>query len=623
MNSNINTFIQRFAKAFFISILLFTANVYSQISDTLWTENWEGNWTNDWHVTFGTWEVGMPSGGPDTTFNGLNCAATILSGNYTEPVDSRLVRHTTFVVPPASENPRLRLWHWYSFSSGDYGEVQIKVGSGDWATVSETYTSTGCGIWTHCFVDLTPYADSTVQIAFYFHSQKIGYYSNVSSGWYIDDLAIVTGPFTYYDPEDWEAGIRDWYVDFSIWQIGSPTSGPNSAYSGSNCAATILDGNYCEPRISRLISPTFIVPPNSEYPRFRFWHWYSFSSGDIGKVQIKTQNSDWITISETYSSTSCGIWTRCFVDLSSYADSTIQIAFYFYSQKIGYYSNVSSGWYIDDITIETGSMVVNNPEDWESGIDDWYVDFSIWQIGSPTSGPDSAYTGSNCAATILDGNYCEPRTSRLISPVITVPSISSNPYLRFWHWYSFSSGDFGEIKIKTENSNWTTISDTYLNTSGAVWSYPYIDLTAYADSIVQFCFYFYSEKIGYYGNVSSGWYIDDIIINGLTTSLEFVPRKNIPKIYSLQQNYPNPFNPATHIRFSLPKASRVKIEVYNMLGQRVAELLNGRKQAGYHIVQFDGSNFSSGVYFYKIQAGDPSTISGQSFQQVRKMLLVK
>jgi len=83
----------------------------------------------------------------------------------------------------------------------------------------------------------------------------------------------------------------------------------------------------------------------------------------------------------------------------------------------------------------------------------------------------------------------------------------------------------------------------------------------------------------------------------------------------LQQNYPNPFNPETNIRFGLPNANRVKIEVYNMLGQRVAELLNEHKLAGFHTVKFDGSNFASGVYFYKIQAGD--------FLQVKKMLLVR
>ncbi len=85
--------------------------------------------------------------------------------------------------------------------------------------------------------------------------------------------------------------------------------------------------------------------------------------------------------------------------------------------------------------------------------------------------------------------------------------------------------------------------------------------------------------------------------------------------FSLHGNYPNLFNPTTHIRFGLPKASNVKIDVYNTLGQKVATLLDEHKLAGVHVVDFDGSHFASGLYLYYIQTGD--------FQQVKKMLLLK
>ena len=89
----------------------------------------------------------------------------------------------------------------------------------------------------------------------------------------------------------------------------------------------------------------------------------------------------------------------------------------------------------------------------------------------------------------------------------------------------------------------------------------------------------------------------------------------IPQKFVLMQNYPNPFNPVTNIRFGLPVASDVVIEVYNILGQRVIKLLDERKPAGYHVVQFDASQFGSGLYFYRIQANQ--------FNEIRKMLLVK
>ena len=89
----------------------------------------------------------------------------------------------------------------------------------------------------------------------------------------------------------------------------------------------------------------------------------------------------------------------------------------------------------------------------------------------------------------------------------------------------------------------------------------------------------------------------------------------IPREYVLFQNYPNPFNPVTHIRFGLPKASRVRIEVFNILGQQVAILLDGRKPAGYHEVVWDAKEMSSGLYVYRIQASD--------FVQTRKMILMR
>ncbi|MCK6619144.1 MAG: T9SS type A sorting domain-containing protein [Calditrichaceae bacterium] len=96
----------------------------------------------------------------------------------------------------------------------------------------------------------------------------------------------------------------------------------------------------------------------------------------------------------------------------------------------------------------------------------------------------------------------------------------------------------------------------------------------------------------------------------------------LPEAFGIE-NYPNPFNPVTHIRYALPVPAKVKIEVFNLLGQRVITLVNEPKPAGYHVVDFDASQLASGMYYYRFQAGDPSAGLGQRFQQVNKMLLVK
>jgi len=88
-----------------------------------------------------------------------------------------------------------------------------------------------------------------------------------------------------------------------------------------------------------------------------------------------------------------------------------------------------------------------------------------------------------------------------------------------------------------------------------------------------------------------------------------------PKEFKLEQNYPNPFNPTTTIQFAVPSVSDVKLEVFNILGQKVASLVNRRMEAGVHTVNFNATNLSSGVYFYRLQAGN--------FVQTKKMMLVK
>jgi len=106
-----------------------------------------------------------------------------------------------------------------------------------------------------------------------------------------------------------------------------------------------------------------------------------------------------------------------------------------------------------------------------------------------------------------------------------------------------------------------------------------------------------------------------------TKILEFVPvltsteNSDSPESYKLHQNYPNPFNPSTNISFYLPQSSQVRLSVYDITGRLVATLEDGLRTAGDHVIPFDASSLSSGMYFYKIEAG--------SFVETRKMMLIK
>ncbi len=116
------------------------------------------------------------------------------------------------------------------------------------------------------------------------------------------------------------------------------------------------------------------------------------------------------------------------------------------------------------------------------------------------------------------------------------------------------------------------------------------------------------------GNYQRTGYID--MIPDVKNLGEFLPAK-----YSLSRNYPNPFNPSTKIKYSLPSASDVKLEVYNLVGQKVKTLLNGTKSAGFYEFDINASNLASGVYLITLKA---RSIDGKkSFSKTEKMILLK
>ncbi len=112
----------------------------------------------------------------------------------------------------------------------------------------------------------------------------------------------------------------------------------------------------------------------------------------------------------------------------------------------------------------------------------------------------------------------------------------------------------------------------------------------------------------------------DIILWWENTLITYIEVPNFsstyfPNDFTLKNNFPNPFNPSTTIEYSLPKAANVRIEVYNVAGQKIETLLNNAIKAGHHEIEFNAQNLSSGIYFYRMQAGE--------FHQVKKMILIK
>ena len=105
-----------------------------------------------------------------------------------------------------------------------------------------------------------------------------------------------------------------------------------------------------------------------------------------------------------------------------------------------------------------------------------------------------------------------------------------------------------------------------------------------------------------------------------STSVENMPSAVVPKEFKLDQNFPNPFNPGTTIQFAVPSQSEVKLTLFDILGRKVATLVDDEYSAGEYKVLFEATELSSGTYFYRISTKGST---GESFSKTLKLTLLK
>jgi RHS repeat-associated protein len=316
------------------------------------------------------------------------------------------------------------------------------------------------------------------------------------------------------------SGFGGWSTDGGVWQVGVPSApdGSGQAHSPPSCAGTVLNGDYPNLADAHLISPPYLLAPLSENPRFKFWQWYHTASAtDYGQLQIRANGGAWTNLSEQITGVSTN-WSERFVDLRPYAGQTVQIAFHFVSGN----GSTAAGWYVDDVSFESGPMTFNNPESFETGLGDWNSDnYRLWQIGVASSGPplvngSRAHSGTNVASTGLTGNYSPGSTGRLISPVLNLPVAAADGalLLRFWQWYQYGTGGSGQVQLSewtgTNWSLWSTIATAATNGTSTNWSQFVADLTGYQGRQVQLGF-LHTANSG--GSAGPGWFLDDIGIS--------------------------------------------------------------------------------------------------------------
>lgn len=164
-------------------------------------------------------------------------------------------------------------------------------------------------------------------------------------------------------------------------------------------------------------------------------------------------------------------------------------------------------------------------DDFEGGLGGWFADNGLWQVGVPTSGPPSgAYSGVNVAATLLGGNYPDGQDSRLISPLIQLPTVTAGQELRlnYRHWFSYGAADSMIVQVSDGSiGSWTTIACASSAVgSSAVWAQHSADLTDRAGQTIRLAFFTQTHNNnGGSADPGAGSFIDDVhIVRGTPIS---------------------------------------------------------------------------------------------------------
>lgn len=236
----------------------------------------------------------------------------------------------------------------------------------------------------------------------------------------------------------------------------------------------------------------------------------------------------------------------------------------------------------------------------------WYdgnlVQTWMWTAGATGSGAALQLAANDFfGATATDQMYIDDY--QLIDALVPVELTSftatsnNNEVVLNWSTATETNNQVFEVERKSEGSEFRTIG--YVDGKGTT---------------TEQQNYSYSDKNVEVGNYT--YRLKQIDFNGqFEYSNEVEVEVSAPSVFALDQNYPNPFNPSTVINYSIPEVGFVKLAVFNLLGEKVAELVNQVVEAGSHQVTFNASSLPSGAYFYSIESGD--------FTQVKKMLLTK
>lgn len=240
----------------------------------------------------------------------------------------------------------------------------------------------------------------------------------------------------------------------------------------------------------------------------------------------------------------------------------------------------------------------------------------------------SFWKGAKCFTDSRWGNSSNSTTNYFALTNSINLTGKTNPRIEYAaKWATETGYDYARIQVSSNGgTSWVNLPGRYTKTLSSqpsyhgmsYWVYEQINLNAYIGQTIKIRFNYYTDS----GVPGDGFYFDDFrVVDYRVTQMGITSYgTELPDRFALYQNYPNPFNPVTKINFDIPEKSFVKLTVFDILGRKVASLVNeqlstGKYEIQFSINQYTNNQFSSGVYFYKLETGN--------FSDVKKMIISK
>ncbi|MFQ5772637.1 MAG: T9SS type A sorting domain-containing protein [bacterium] len=273
---------------------------------------------------------------------------------------------------------------------------------------------------------------------------------------------------------------------------------------------------------------------------------------------------------------------------------------------------------VDDMEYDLGWTIGAPGDNSINGIWQRDIPSAVW-AGSPPIAvqPDSDHTSNGVRAFVTGASSIiadnpEGKTT-LSSPIFDLTD-HVDPILEYYRWFftkSIAGDDFLQVDISNDSGRtWVNLEKVAATENS--WTARQFRISDYLPATTTMLVRFITADSGDASVVDA--LVDDFSVYDISTSVENIPTY-IPRHYILYQSYPNPFNPSTTISYDLPVASKVKLTVFNILGQEIATLVDDYQEAGGYKITYDFSGLASGIYLYRLEA--------DNFIATQKMLLMR